>query len=131
MTVNGNGITKLNYFPNSYDLSTTNKIYSEPPVDISGYIARHVYPTGEIDYEQTRALYTRVLSEYDKTNLVNNISKSLSKADIRLQYRMAAVIYKADIEYSTRVSNILKLDVENIKKLAYMSDEERANNTRN
>ena len=58
-------------------------------------------------------------------NLVGNITTHLCNALKRIQLRQAAIFYKADTEYGTRVTEGLKLDVQKIKQLAEMPQEER------
>lgn len=124
------GNTKLNYYPNSYEDVTTDNRVSPPEVDVSGYIARHVYQYTEKDYEQPRALYTRVMNDEQKNIFIKNISDSLKKADLKLQYRMTALLYKVEEGLGIIVSDILNLKTEYIKRLASMTNEERIENTR-
>ncbi len=47
----------------------------------------------------------------------------------RIQLRQAALFYKADTEYGRRVAKGIGLDVNEVKRLAGMSQEERAKAT--
>ncbi|NDV79074.1 catalase [Dysgonomonas sp. 511] len=118
-----------NYYPNSFDGPAPDKKYAVPPVDVAGIAARHEYQLSDMDYQQAGVLYGRVLSEYDKTNLVDNIVSHIKNAARRIQLRQAAVFYKAHEEYGTRVAQGLGLDVGEVKKLAEMSHEERVKAT--
>ena len=66
-----------------------------------------------------------------KTNLVSNISGHLCDAKENIQYRQTALFYNCDVEYGTRVAESLKIDVNRVKELAAMSQEERVEATRN
>jgi catalase len=118
-----------NYYPNTYNGAQPDGSTAIPPVDVIGMAARHEYVVGDIDYVQAGDLYGKVLSDYDKTNLVGNIVAHLGNADNRLQYRQTAIFYKAHAEYGTRIAEGLKLDIEKVKKLAAMSQEERVKET--
>ena len=47
----------------------------------------------------------------------------------RIQLRQTAIFYKADPEYGSRVAEGLKLDVNEVKRIAEMSQEERVKAT--
>jgi len=56
---------------------------------------------------------------------MDNIVGHLGGAQKRIQLRQAAIFFKADKEYGSRVAAGLKLDVREVERLAKMSDEER------
>ncbi|MDR1653225.1 MAG: catalase [Prevotellaceae bacterium] len=118
-----------NYYPNTFDGAQPDKKYALPPVDVYGMAARHEYVLSDVDYVQAGDLYGKVLSEQDKTNLVDNIVTHLGGAQKRLQLRQSAVFYKAHPEYGTRVAEGLGLDIEDVKRLAAMSQEDRVKAT--
>ena len=118
-----------NYYPNSFNGPTPDKQFTPPSIDVHGMAARHEYIVGDVDFEQPGDLYGRVLSEYDKTNLINNIVGHIKDAEQRIQYRQTALFYKAHPEYGTRVAKGLGLDIERVKNLAAMSQEERVKAT--
>jgi catalase len=82
-----------------------------------------------LDFVQAGDLYGKVLSDQDKTNLVDNIVTHLCNAQKRLQLRQSAVFYKAHPEYGTRVAEGLRIDINEVKGLAEMSQEERVKAT--
>jgi catalase len=53
----------------------------------------------------------------------------LGKAPKRIQLRQTALFYKADKEYGQRVAKGIGLDLNEVKRLAGMSQEERAKAT--
>lgn len=118
-----------NYFPNSMDGASTDAKFIPPAIDVQGLAARHEYPLGDIDFVQAGELYSRALSEYDRTNLIKNIVGHIKAAQQRIQYRQAALFYKAHPEYGTRVAEGLKLDLAKVKNLAAMTQEERVKAT--
>lgn len=118
-----------NYYPNSFDGAVPDKQFTPPAIDVHGTAARHEYVLNDDDYIQAGDLYGRVLSDYDKTNLINNILGHIKNAEQRIQYRQAAIFYKAHHEYGTRVAEGLGLDIERVERLAAMSQEERVNAT--
>ena len=118
-----------NYYPNSFDGAAPDAKFAPPAIDVQGLAARHEYIVGDIDFVQAGDLYSRVLSDYDKTNLIGNIVGHLKNAQQRIQYRQSALFYKAAAEYGTRVAEGLGLDVDKVKKLAAMSQEDRVKAT--
>ena len=121
--------TGPNYYPNSFNGAEPDKKYAVPPIDVAGMAARHEYVLSDIDFVQAGDLYGRVLSEYDKTNLVGNIVTHIRNAAKRIQLRQTALFYKAHEEYGTRVAQGLGLDMNEVKRLANMSNEERVKAT--
>jgi len=117
------------YYPNSFDGPSPDKKFTPPSIDVQGMAGRHEYQLGDIDFVQAGDLYYNVLSDYDKGNLIKNIVGHLGNAKKRIQLRQTALFYKAHPDYGTRVAEGLKLDVNEIIKLANMSQEERVKAT--
>jgi len=69
------------------------------------------------------------MTDEDREHLVGNITTHLCNSLKRIQLRQAAIFYKADTEYGTRVAQGLKLDVKEVKRMAEMTQEERARAT--
>lgn len=118
-----------NYYPNSFNGVEPDKKYKVPPIDVSGMATRHEYELKDVDFFQAGELYARAMSEQDRINLVKNIVGHLGNAQQRIQYRQAAIFYKCNEEYGTRVSEGLGLDVNHTRELAMMSQEERVKAT--
>ncbi len=129
MTVDDNGGSKSNYYPNSFGGVTPDAEFTPPELAIEGTVARHDYPLTDIDFVQAGELYRRVLTEQDRAHLISNICGSLHQAQQRLQLRQTALFYKADKDYGQRVAEKLGLDVEKIKSLAAMSQADRVTAT--
>jgi len=118
-----------NFYPNSFGGPGPDPSVMEPPIDVSGLAARHKPAYPQDDFVQAGDLYRKVMTDTDRANLVGNIVSHLSGAQKRIQKRQTALFYKADAEYGTRVAEGLGLDVGEIKKLADMSQEDRAKAT--
>jgi catalase len=69
------------------------------------------------------------MTDEDREHLVRNIISHLKNAQKRLQLRQTALFYKADAEYGERVAKGLGLSLEEVKRLASMSQEERVKAT--
>lgn len=71
-------------------------------------------------------LYRNVMTDEAREHLVGNIVDHLGGAAKRIQERQAAVFFKCDADYGTKVAQGLGLDVNRVKELAAMSNEQRA-----
>jgi catalase len=118
-----------NYYPNSFEGPAPDAQFTPPAIDVQGLAARHEYILGDVDFEQAGELYGRVLSDYDKANLISNIVGHIKNAAQRIQYRQTALFYKAHPDYGKRVAEGLGLNLERIKELAAMAQEERVKAT--
>jgi catalase len=125
MRFDNNSGGKPNYYPNSFDGPGPDATAAEPSFEVSGEAGRQEYNHPNDDYVQAGDLYRKVLNDTERSNLVSNIVGHLKGARKRIQMRQTAIFYKADSEYGTRVAEGLGLDVNEIAKLANMSQEER------
>jgi len=114
-----------NYYPNSFDGPAPDASAAPPPVAVSGWAARQPYSHPNDDFVQAGWLYRKVMTDEERTRLVGNIAAHLGGAQERIQLRQAAIFFKADAEYGTRVAEALGLDVARVKELAAMSQDER------
>ncbi len=69
------------------------------------------------------------MTDMDRDHLIGNIVAHLGNAQKRLQLRQTALFYKVDPDYGTRVAKGLNLDIDEIKRLAEMSQDERVKAT--
>ena len=129
MRTDGGGGGGPNYWPNSFGGPDPDPEAALPPIDVSGLAARHEYPLGDIDFVQAGLLYRKVMKDEDREHLISNIVGHLGGAQMRIQLRQAALFYKADNEYGERVAKGLGLGLDEVKKLAEMSQEERVKAT--
>jgi len=129
MAYGDNGSDAPNYYPNSFGGPEPESDAGEPSFEVSGQAARQPYIHPNDDFFQAGELYRRVMTDADREHLVGNITTHLCNAVKRIQLRQTAIFYKADAEYGTRVTQGLKLDVKEVKRLAEMVQEERAKAT--
>ena len=80
-------------------------------------------------FVQAVDLYRQVMTDGDRANPVKNIVGHLKNALIRIQLRQAALFYKADPDCGVRVAQGLGLELEDVKMLAAMSQDERVRAT--
>ena len=125
MRVDNNGGGGPNYWPNTFGGAAPDPSVTPPAYEVSGAAARHGYELSDVDFVQPGDLYRKVMTDTDRAHLVSNLVGHLKNAQPRLQRRQTALFYKADPDYGTQVAAGLALDVEDIKRLAGMSQEER------
>ncbi len=130
MCCDDNGGAGPNYYPNSFGGPEPREEAKEPDFEVMGPARRHAYQLTDDDFFQAGELYRRVMTEEDREHLIGNITSHLGNAQKRIQLRQAAVFYKADPDYGTRVAEGLRLDVNEVKRLAEMSQEERVEATK-
>ncbi|KJR43857.1 Catalase-like subgroup-containing protein [Candidatus Magnetoovum chiemensis] len=129
MRFDSNEGAKPNYYPNSFNGPQPRPELAEPETDLSGKAKRHPYTHTNDDFEQAGALYSKVMSDYDRNNLIGNIASHISKAQKRIQKRQCALFYKASSEYGIGVAEALGLDIKEIETLAKMPQEDRVKAT--
>ncbi len=117
-----------NYWPNSFEgpAPDPDLRYDEPKLPLTGMVQRHPFVPSDDDFVQAGNLYRKVMTDMDREHLVGNIVEHLGNAAKRIQLRQAALFFKADPEYGTRVAQGLGLEVALVERLAGMSQEERA-----
>jgi catalase len=125
MRLDNNGGGGPNYWPNSFGGPAPDPDLAPPAIDIAGMAARHAYVLGDVDFEQAGVLFRKVMTDDDRDNLIKNIVSHLAGAQKRIQLRQTALFYKADPKYGERVAMGLDLNVDEVKKLAGMTQEER------
>ena len=114
-----------NYYPNTMGGPEPNPDVSEPPFEVSGVVARQQYQHPNDDFVQAGDLYRKVMSDQDREHLIGNIVAHLGNAQKRIQLRQAALFYKADPDYGRRVAEGLGLEVDEVERVAAMSQQER------
>jgi len=130
MAVDGNGGSGPNYYPNSFGGPEPDETVTPPTIEVDAKINRHTRPLEEVDFLQTGELWRRVLSDEDKDNLIYNIQGHLGNAQERIQYRQCSLFYKADSEYGGRVAESIGLDINRVKELSEMTQENRVESTK-
>lgn len=118
-----------NYYPNTFGGPSPHPQAAYPAIKVSGKTGHHRYAHQNDDFVQPGELYRRVMSEEDRSRLVSNIVDHLGGAKKRIQLRQTALFYKVDPEYGSRVAEGLGLDLEEVRRLAGMTQEERVKAT--
>jgi len=129
MRVDVNGGSGPNYWPNSAGGPAPDPDSLEPPFEVSGQATRQPYAHPNDDFVQAGNLYRDVMKDEDRNHLIGNITGHLKGAEKRIQLRQAALFYKADPDYGSRVAKELGLNIKKVEKLAAMSPEDRAKAT--
>jgi catalase len=129
MRVDANGGGGPNYWPNSFGGPAPDPASGEPPFALEGQAGRHPYRHPNDDFVQAGNLYRQVMKDRDRDHLVDNIVSHLGGAQKRIQYRQAAIFFKAEADYGRRVASGLGLDPTEVERLAALSQEERARAT--
>ena len=129
MRLDENGAGGPNYWPNSMGGPAPDPAYAEPPADLDGQAARHPQELTDDDFFQAGELFRRVMTDTDRDHLIGNICAHLGGAQKRIQLRQAALFFKADGDYGRRVAEGLNLPVDEVERLASMSQEDRVKAT--
>ena len=129
MRVDNGGGSGPNYWPNSLGGQAPDQGVREPGLELSGQSGRQPYGHPNDDFVQPGNLYRQVMTAQDRENLIGNIVGHLAGAQKRIQLRQAALFFKADEDYGTRVAQGLGLDPLEVRRLAAMSQEERTDAT--
>jgi len=130
MRVDDGGGSGPNYWPNSFNGPAPDPAAKEPPFPVEGMADRQPYGHANDDFEQAGALYSKVMSDQDREHLVDNIVSHLGGAQKRIQLRQTALFFKAHPEYGTRVAQGLGLPLEEVARLAGLSQEAREEATK-
>lgn len=125
MTVNGNEGSHPNYFPTTLASVVTDPDAALPPIPIEGIMAKNTVYSDEGDYLQPGEFFRDQLDTNEKAHMIYNLSQSLTLANPNLQYRQTALFYKADETLGTLLSEALGLDLDAVKALAAMTQEDR------
>jgi catalase len=129
MRFDDNGGGGPNYWPNSFGGAAPDPSFSPPPLNLAGMADRFAYELSDDDFVQAGDLYRQVMTDQDRDHLIGNIIAHLGNAQKRIQLRQTAVFYKAEAEYGERMAKGLELNLNDVKKLAGMSQEERVRAT--
>ena len=101
----------LNYEPNSFSGPVPNPKFAISPFKISGNAIRMRTQHRNDDFFQPGQLYSKVMNDQARTNLVNNLIGNLKGAKTFLQERQTKIFYKVNAEYGTRIAKGLGLNI--------------------
>jgi len=129
MRVDNNGGGGPNYWPNSFGGPVPDNVSNEPDILLDGVGGRHEYAHPNDDFAQPGVLFSTVMTETDREHLIDNLLGSMGEIPEPVQLRQCALFYLTHEEYGTRVAQGLGLDLDRVKTLAAMSQEERVKAT--
>lgn len=105
MVVNNNGGSDPNYEPNSFKKFTfDDKKHGLSKIPVTGHAGRFTPSHPNSDFEQPGELFSKVMNEEERTDLINNIVSSLKNAQRFIQERQVSIFYKCHPEYGRRVA---------------------------
>lgn len=119
----------INYYPNSVDKIKTSNDFNFPDITTSGELKRHKREIKDIDFEQPRALYERVLKDDQKEALLNNLTDHMKVIRKNIAYRQVSLFYKMNSDLGSKLAKNLDLDLSKVEKLANLTQEERVKET--
>jgi catalase len=125
MRTDGNSGGAPNYWPNTVGGPAPDPSELPPALEVSGPAASQPRAYPQDDFVQAGTLFSVVMTDCDRANLVGNIAASLGNAEPRIQLRQAALFFKSHEDYGTRVAEALGLDLARVRELAAMTQEER------
>ncbi len=108
MTVNGNFGNEPNYEPNSLNGPVADPKYAAKTFPVKGFAQRQNYEvTGDIDYEQPRALWVKVFKQENRDYLVGAMAKSMGKARPDIKDRMIKLCARVHPDFGEALTKAL------------------------
>jgi catalase len=126
MNTGGNSGATPSYSPNTMNGVVTNAKTTEPHIPVEGTTGRYAHNITEDDFIQAGELYRHVMTEDERTRLVDNIVQHIKHAEKRLQLRQTAHFFRADPDYGRRVALGLGLSMSEVERLAHLTLEQEA-----
>ena len=125
MRVDGNYGSAPAYSPNSSGYWSAQPDVMEPPLDLSGAMYAYDYKDDPTDdnFRAGGELY-RLMTEEKKQLLISNTAEDIAPVTENVKYRHAVHCYLADHDYGERITKALNLDIEKVKQLSTLSNEE-------
>lgn len=130
MRVDGNNGATKGYSPNSIgEWKTGSATYPPSPTDGASMRYNPYEDRTDNCFYQPGDLY-RLMTEEKRRLLIENTATDMMPVTENIKLRHAAHCYLADEEYGTLMAEALLLDLEEVKRLASLSEEERLEATR-
>ena len=104
MVVNGNQGNAIIYEPNSLNGPTECASKAAKTTNVNGSVARNEFEKGDIDFEQPRAFWVKVLSEASKAHLVENMAKSMKNCRDDIKDRMVRLCGRVHPDFGMRLA---------------------------
>lgn len=107
-----------NYEPNSFQpIKEDKSLYSTSRID--GLVGRHDYKHPNNDYKQAGDLFSKVMNDTQRDNLINNLKGHLGGAKKFIQERQCKIFYRCHPDYGTRLAKALNLDLSIFEKIKF------------
>jgi len=126
MRTDGNYGDTIHYQPNSYNEWQDCKDVKEPPLELAGAMDSYEPKDNQTDdtFYQPGDLY-RLLEADKKDLLISNTAANIASVTENIKLRHAAHCLLADSEYGTRLAQAMGVNLDDVKKLADMTHDER------
>ena len=126
MRVDGNYGSTLGYQPNSRFEWEEQPEFREPPLEIQGAMDSYEPKDDQTDncFYQPGDLF-RLMSEEQKTLLIENTARNMAGTTDNIRYRHAAHCTLADPDYGARLAKALGLEQNEVVRLSKLSHKER------
>jgi len=116
MAVNGNGGTMVNYEPNSVQSTPKeDKQFADKPFKVGGLAQRNTFTVTDVDFEQPRAFWVKVLKEENKEYLVNTMYNGMKTCRVDIKERMIGLCTRVHPEFGQRLAKKLGMNPESPK----------------
>jgi len=109
LTFTDNHGSKANYEPNSIEgTPKQDSSVAEKPFTVKGEAKRQGFErTGDIDFEQPRAFWTKVMKEENKVYLVNTMANGMRTCRVDIKERMIGLCTRVYPEFGQRLASNL------------------------
>ncbi len=129
MRYGDNGGSGPDYWPNSFG-GPEPAPRPMPQWPLEGLTGRHTIELSDIDFEQPRALYARVMNDEERERLIGNIASTMEGVAERIKLRSAALFWKMDQDAGQRLCKAARLSPDKVRALAGMTQAERVEATK-
>ncbi|MBR1947922.1 MAG: catalase [Bacteroidaceae bacterium] len=130
MRVDENSGATKGYSPNSIgEWQVKDTAHSYSPVNGEAMRYNPYEEREDNCFYQAGDLY-RLMTEDKRRLLISNTAADIMPVTDNIKYRHAAHCYLADVEYGTRIADALHLSIDEVKRLASLSEKERLEATK-
>jgi len=114
---NGNQGSNRNYEPNSFNINTPTgqKTHEQTAWPLRGFAQRYKPAHPNDDFSQAGTLFSKVMTDQGRTNLVNNLVGAMSGIPVEIQERQCRIWHKCHPQYGERVAKGLNIPVNRLK----------------
>jgi len=117
VTFNGNQGARLAYEPNSFNVNTPtmNKQHEATAMPLRGLAQRYKPAHPNDDFSQAGSLFSKVLTDQGRSNLVSNLVGAMGSIPVEIKERQCRIWHKCNPQYGERVASGLKIPVNRLK----------------